>query len=303
MKRVYFLFFVLAVSLVPLRAQFTPLGTATQTSNTCFSLTANQPSQLGAIWQTQQIDLTRPFDLFATFFFGCADGGADGIVFVLDNQATALGVGGGGMGYQTIASSLGIEFDTWQNTNLGDPAYDHLAIVSNGINNHSTASNLAGPVGILANNGNVETCSFYNIRISWEPATNLLRVWVNCALRLSYTGNIANTIFGGNPLVHWGFVSSTGAAANLHQVCISYFNNYAPQQICYPATVQLNAGASTGTAFSWTPTAGVSNPTIANPIISPDTTTTYTVTVTSACTGNRTRSWDVTVGYDSVLNI
>jgi gliding motility-associated-like protein len=42
---------------------------------------------------------------------------------------------------------------------------------------------------------------------------------------------------------------------------------------------------SAGTSYTWTPTAGVSNPAIANPVLSPQNTTTYTVTATQgSCT-------------------
>jgi gliding motility-associated-like protein len=46
---------------------------------------------------------------------------------------------------------------------------------------------------------------------------------------------------------------------------------------------------SNGTTFTWSPTAGVSNPAIANPVLSPTTTTTYTVTArTGTCTNVKT---------------
>lgn len=52
---------------------------------------------------------------------------------------------------------------------------------------------------------------------------------------------------------------------------------------------------SNATTYSWTPTAGVSNPGIANPVLSPASTTTYTVTgTTGSCTISRT--FTVTVG-------
>jgi gliding motility-associated-like protein len=47
--------------------------------------------------------------------------------------------------------------------------------------------------------------------------------------------------------------------------------------ICLGASFNANT-QSNGTAYSWTPTTGVSNPSIANPILSPQSTTTYTLT-------------------------
>jgi gliding motility-associated-like protein len=48
--------------------------------------------------------------------------------------------------------------------------------------------------------------------------------------------------------------------------------------ICAGQPTQLQATG--GVSYSWTPTTGLSNPNIANPIASPNTTTTYTVTIT-----------------------
>lgn len=307
MKRIYFLACFLIASYVAAIAQFTPLGNASQTSTACFTLTPNASGQAGAIWHSQTIDLTRPFDVFATFFLGCADGGADGIVFVMHDQPVAIGVTGGGMGYQGINNSIGVEFDTWQNNNKGDPVQDHVAVISNGNNDHTAATNLAGPVSILPNGGNVETCNFRNVRISWDPAGDSLAIWVNCDQRITYVGDIVNNIFGGNSVVYWGFVASTGLASNLHQVCVTDFNNYAPITICDPDTVQINAGPGTAngltTTYAWTPATGLSNASIRSPFLFPDTTTVFHVDVLDGCGVTRTRSWEVTVGYDSVLAV
>lgn len=49
--------------------------------------------------------------------------------------------------------------------------------------------------------------------------------------------------------------------------------------ICLGHTTQLNAAG--GFAYSWTPATGLSNPTISNPVANPDSTTTYTVTIST----------------------
>jgi gliding motility-associated-like protein len=58
---------------------------------------------------------------------------------------------------------------------------------------------------------------------------------------------------------------------------------------------------SNATTYSWTPTTGVSNPNIANPVLNPQTSTTYTVTGTlGSCTIQRTVT--VTVAPGAVAN-
>ncbi|MFL5764652.1 MAG: SBBP repeat-containing protein [Bacteroidia bacterium] len=51
--------------------------------------------------------------------------------------------------------------------------------------------------------------------------------------------------------------------------------------ICNGASFQLNASAPGAVSYAWTPSTGLSSPTIANPIASPTTTTTYVVNITN----------------------
>ena len=68
---------------------------------------------------------------------------------------------------------------------------------------------------------------------------------------------------------------------------------HADTSICSGTSFNANT-TSNGTTFTWTPTAGVSNPAIASPVLSPTTTTTYTITAaTGAC--NNSKSFKVTV--------
>ena len=114
--------------------------------------------------------------------FGCSDAGADGVVFALQTNLLASGVSGGGIGYQTISPSLAVEFDTYQNG--WDPTYDHIAVISNGDVDHTTANNLAGPVAALASSGNIEDRLYHDVRIQWTSATNTLNIWLDGSLRL-----------------------------------------------------------------------------------------------------------------------
>ncbi len=69
--------------------------------------------------------------------------------------------------------------------------------------------------------------------------------------------------------------------------------------ICQNENTQLNATAQNGCngpyTFAWTPTAGLSNPNIPNPVATPSTTTTYTVTVTEPGSCGSTQTSDLTI--------
>lgn len=65
------------------------------------------------------------------------------------------------------------------------------------------------------------------------------------------------------------------------------------------STIQVNAGGGTGNfTYSWTPTTGLSNPSIYNPIASPTQTTTYTCHVND---GQTSQSVSVTVTVNDVI--
>lgn len=70
--------------------------------------------------------------------------------------------------------------------------------------------------------------------------------------------------------------------------------------LCNPAAVQLNASTTgiipTNATASWTPTTGLNNPNIPNPIATPNTTTTYTYTVSTPLATNLIVNGDFEAG-------
>jgi uncharacterized protein (TIGR02145 family) len=125
---------------------------------------------------------------------------------------------------------------------------------------------------------------------SWSPstglsATNIANPLANPAATTTYTLTVTQT--------------NTGCTAS-SQVVISV-NNAAPQAnagqsatiTCVNNTggVLLGNNPTAGLSYAWSPSTGLSASTIANPIASPASTTTYTLTVTNAsngCTGTGT---------------
>ncbi|TAK42577.1 MAG: hypothetical protein EPO28_07140 [Saprospiraceae bacterium] len=284
-------------------AQFHLNGSAQQVTDTCWSLTPAQNFQAGSIWNLDKINLNNSFQVIMQLSFGCQDDfGADGILFGFQPVSTSIGQTGEGMGFQGVSPSLGIEFDTWQNTNLSDPSFDHVAISKNGVLNHASANNLAGPVAATTSTSNIEDCKFHALRVNWDALTHTLEVWFDCSLRLTYAGDIVNDIFGGDPWVFWGFTAATGGANNVQQVCLSYttfLDGFEDVVICPGGQFQLKV--SGGTTYNWTPAAGLDNPHIPNPIAAPDETTTYIVEVTDACNNPFYDSLTVFIDGDTVF--
>ena len=184
-----------------------------------------------------------------------------------------------------VSPSLAVEFDTWQNPNYNDPGFDHIAIIKNGNVNHLSADNLAGPLGIFPNFGNAEDCKFHNVLIRWSAPSRTLNVYVDCNLRLSYTGDIGKNIFNNDPNVYFGFTSATGGSVNVHQVCFNYVtsvNQLKDQAICKGEAIQI-AVPSEFSKYNWSPNYGINRTDVFNPIFSPDTTTIYFVELIDNC--------------------
>src|SRR5574343_364815 len=83
---------------------------------------------------------------------------------------------------------------------------------------------------------------------------------------------------------------------------IQLVSNLSQDTICQSQNTQLSVVASNGCSaggysYSWAPATGLSNPNIANPVATPNATTTYTVTVTEngSCTAPQTSALTVTV--------
>ncbi len=304
MKRLRPLLLLSALSFgQPISAQFILNGTATQANDSCWTLTPAENFKVGSIWNEVKINLNESFQVLMQLNFGNRnDDGADGIVFGFQPVSTTIGQVGGGIGFGGVSPSIGIEFDTWQNNSLADPAFDHVAIFRNGSLNHSSSNNLAGPVQANQQSTNIEDAEWHQLRVNWDAAKTVLEVWFDCSKRLSYTGDIVNEIFGGDPWVFWGFTSATGGAVNVQQVCLSYttfLDGFEDVVICPGGQFQLQVGG--GVSYKWTPATGLSNPNIPNPIAAPDQTTTYVVEVFDDCNNPFFDSLTVFIDGDTVF--
>ncbi len=287
MKFILSLFFVF-VFLPAIEAQTYFLnGDAQAVGGDCYLLTGEFGTQNGTVWYADQIDLDEPFDFSFTMNYGTIDGnGADGICFVLQTVGTAaIGESGGGLGYLNFGTSLGIEFDTWQNGEYGDPFEDHIAIEKNGDINHNSANNIAGPVQADAFDQNIEDGEDHIVRITWDPLTTALQVYFDCVFRLEGDVDLVNEIFGGSSEVYWGFTAATGGAFNNQTVCLqeNIVTSASEVFICNGASTTLSAGSSLDGIYDWSPGLFLSDSTSSVVIANPPTTTPYTVSFIDLC--------------------
>lgn len=189
-------------------------GSATKLNEQCIRLVPDLQYDSGSAWYKKAIDLNAPFEMEVCLVLGCKDDeGADGIVFVFTPYART-GFWGEGMGFAGLRPSLGIEFDTYQNYHLGDPSEDHISIMANGETYHGVS--LVKPINVP----NLEDCKRHPLRITWNPETQLLEIYLDDELKTTYNRDLVKDIFQGNSGVYWGITSATGRLSNNHDICI-----------------------------------------------------------------------------------
>ena len=111
-------------------------GNAAQSGN-ALRLTPANFGQSGSAFSTSTVSLASnaSFSTYFQFRFtnpgGACDGlgcGADGLVFVVQTVGNNVGGAGGGIGYDGIPNSLGVEFDTWNNGGIDNNSSNHIGI-------------------------------------------------------------------------------------------------------------------------------------------------------------------------------
>jgi hypothetical protein len=191
--------------------------------------------QAGSAFSTSTVSLASgaSFSTYFQFRFTSAGGscdtfttcGADGLVFVVQTVSNNVGGAGGGIGYQGISSSIGIEFDTWNNGSIDGNSSNHVGIdVAGDVNSILRAEVTEADM----NDGGI-----WNAWVDYDSSSTTLEVRLSQAAArptlamLSLNRNIALDLGSTNAFV--GFTSGTGAAFANHDVLNWVLNdNFSP---------------------------------------------------------------------------
>jgi len=264
---------ILFLSVFNLRAQqYNAAGNAVaMASPGCYRLT-NAISQSGAVWNIYKINLTQSFDITLSLNFGNRPGnigyvpatcGADGMSFILQPLNSGVFGPGGGVGFNGITPSLGVVMDSYTD-NTTDPSYQHISIHKNGDELHGTPNELKPPSSAVGFPANITDGLDHLFRFSWIPTSagaGIISVYFGNATTLpttptlSYTGNILNNIFLGDPNVYWGVSGSTGGCWNNQYVCMTTVANFASDTAsCAGTAITFTSNSISGlpiTSYFW----------------------------------------------------
>jgi hypothetical protein len=188
--------------------------------------------------------------------------GGDGFAFVIQNErVSALGRSGGSIGYDGIANSLAVEFDTWCNPN--DPNGNHVSVHTRGtyLNSNDEAFSLGSSTTIP----NISDGNAHTVKINYVPGT--MRIFLDNFMTpvLEVSVDLASTLNldGGQAWV--GFTAATGGAQENHDLLNWSFTEPVDQNnvggsvtgvsprrvICQNLTTRQRVTIPLGGAMSW----------------------------------------------------
>ena len=213
-------------------------------NGTHLRVTNGGTSQAGSAWYGTPVSVSSFTNNFSFQITPGTSPAADGFAFVIqNNNTTALGVAGGGLGYSTetgtlaansILNSVAIKFDLYSNAGEG---VDSTGIYTNGASPTTPYVDLS-TTGIDLHSGHV-----FNVAMTYD-GTNLVMTITDATTAVAFTQtwpiNIASTI--GSSTAYFGFTGGTGGLTAIQDII----------------TWTYNAGGSSGQAATptFSPSAG-----------------------------------------------
>jgi len=234
----------------------------------------------GAAFYRQLINLSLCKKWIAEFDFRMYDGsGADGIAFCFLDVPPVGFITGGGLGIPATANGLKICFDTWNNCIPFNPATVHQDMPKieirwgRGYNDESNPSNpivgecLSGPTksntdGSLSF---IRSQIYNHAKITYDDGN--IQVFVN---NTQYLTGSQKFNFAG----YLGFTASTGGYNDNHSIKnVIIYTQMPPsfagnaQNICPYDTIQIGGPANDTYIYSWSPSVGLSDPSVSAPYL------------------------------------
>lgn len=188
-------------------------------------LTSAGPHERGSAWSDAKQYVASGFQTAFLFRitapgneFGIpqlATVGGDGFAFVIQNDSLhALGGEGGNIGFAGISDSLAVEFDTFQNGDLGDPNGNHISVQTRG-----TAPNTADEQYSLGSTTAIPKLADGNLHsVTISDLQGTLRVLLDGQLVLAAPVNLSQLLSLDNGTAYVGFTASTGSAWENHDI-------------------------------------------------------------------------------------
>jgi gliding motility-associated-like protein len=242
------------------------VGNVLGTDNSELILCPPTTFQSGGIFFNEPINLGVCSQWFCEFDMRMYDGtAADGIAFCFLDVPPSGYVNGSGLGIPGTANGLKVCFDTWNNCFPGTPQLNmpkielRWGVGYNECNSLPTLDNSNGGISFI------RSPNYNHVKIEYNKGD--IKVFVNDSLYL--TGNQAFNFTG-----YLGFTASTGGSTDMHSIknVMIYANmpkSFAGtgNSFCQTGSTQVGGPATAGYSYLWTPSTGLNDPTIPNPLV------------------------------------
>ncbi len=207
----------------PAAGNLTLQGNAAVVANR-LRLTPATNSQTGGAWLDSKQAVEHGFETVFQFQISQLSGqGADGFAFVIQNNAfPALGPAGDDLGYGSIANSLAIEFDTFQNPETLDLDANHIGIHSRGTEPNSAEESAS--LALVTPSIDMSDGAIHTVVIRY--ADGMLRVFLddlNNQPTLEIPVELGALLTLDNGTAWVGFTSSTGGDFENHDILMWSF--------------------------------------------------------------------------------
>ncbi len=161
--------------------------------------------------------------------------------------------------------------------------------------NPSPTATASGFPLTICNGGTTNISSTGGGNYSWSPSGSLNSSTVSNPVAsptstTTYTVTVTNS---------FGCTSTATVTINVNPTPVATASS-SPATVCSGSPSSLSS--SGGVSYSWTPTTGLSNPTVSNPTATPTATTTYTVVVTASTGCTNTATTTVVVNPSPTAN-
>lgn len=198
----------------------TLVGSAAQSGDRV-RLTPALTAQVGAVYTSEQVLLSPGFDTTFTYEINPAAGGADGMVFIFQNESpTALYSNGGPLGYDGMTNSLALEIDTYINGIFNDPPVPHISL-----HGRPGTANSADEVaaGIVSDTSSLNVGGLRTMRIAY--GNGIMDIYLDDLTVPRMSAFIDIALYLNSDSAWMGFIGSTGGVTQVNDVLSWSFTN------------------------------------------------------------------------------
>src|SRR5579859_4335997 len=170
------------------------------------------------------------------FTFLLTNANADGFTFTIQGNApTAVGLGGGGLGYQGIGNSVAVKFDLYSNAGEGS---NSTGLYVDGASPTIPAISLSG--GVNLHSGHVMSA-----HLAYDGTTLTLIITdtsTKASFRARFSVNIPSTVGGSSAYV--GFTGGTGGATATQDILTWRYNAVSVSPFAWPVDTPITYAPS-----------------------------------------------------------